>query len=147
MKKLAWVLLAATLLMPLPSIAEPAASPAKAAAEPADAPVRVQVTGLSKDRRSIDYKVTVFTHKPIRSVELGVSAYSEEGYIGALSLRWPSGRYRNLGWGRTSEASLKILQKPLPANDTLTVERGVLQVIYADGTTWTSAGKYAGTSR
>lgn len=143
MKRFAMIVVALMLVLPLVAWAQ---KPATGGAEPENAPVKVQVLGLSKDRMGISYRVTVLTHKPIRSVDLGVTAYSNEGYINALSLKWPVAG-RGQGWGRSYDCVQRIVSKPLVSGDTLSVDRGVLQVTYTDGSTWTSAGKYAGTSR
>lgn len=141
MKKIAAFLIVLMLVAPHLACAQE-----KEAEEAGDAPVKVHVLGLSKDRMGISYRVTIASHKPIRTVDLGVSAHSEEAYIGAVSLKWPAAR-QSVARGRTYDCTLKVLSKPLQASDKLTVRRGVLHVVFSDGSTWTSAGKYSGTGR
>lgn len=116
--------------------------------EPENAPVKLQVLGLSKDRTGIHYRITVLTHKPIRRIELNVTAYTDDAYIGATTIGWPArGASGSLVMGHSYDCVKTILHRPLNHLNKLTVDRDVMHVLFADGTTWTSAGIFSGTGR
>lgn len=135
------------LVAPLTVHAQNSAYPVSGA-DPDDVPVKVVVNGLSTDRQGIDFQVTLLTHKPVKTVELGVTAFTSEHYIGALDLRWPQGGASHaVSQGRTYACTQRVLSKPLAADEQLSITRGVLQVTFTDGSTWTSADKYGASGR
>lgn len=116
--------------------------------DPDDVPVKIELLGLSSDRHGIDYRVTLLTHKPIRSIDMAVTAYTSEQYLGALSLRWPSTSGRTAArQGHTYTCTQHLFSKAIPADETLSISRGVLQVNFTDGTNWTSAGTVGASGR
>lgn len=109
-------------------------------------PVKVKVSGLSADRRGVRYQVTVDTTRAIRRVEQDVTLYTDDDYLGTATLTW------HVSGGLTSGKTYDVvdhsaLKRAVDKTTTLTAQRGVLRVYYADGTCWTAAGTAGVTTR